>query len=643
MQGRNPLGYADHRPFTGFSDELVYGIKRDGETAHISAVVRGLLCDCRCPACDQTLVAKKGPKQLHHFAHHNKGIACSHVAETNAHIWAKQVLEREKRLTMPPIVAEHGGHTEIVSPAKVYVFAHARLEKRLDTIVPDVVLFTEDGTQLIVEVRVTHACEEAKLTKLRNDGLSSIEIDLRRFRTSTDQTAVEEALLTSAPREWLTNAKQALFDTRLRDRLAAEAARKAKDAEDRARRMAAAEADKARREQEAVARSADRLIRAVQANRRNLRRAPEQMEALLNEFDDAPWSQAPTVGFTVHPLAWQAEIVTAFLTYPNALDYQWADHISTGGALTKISHFLIPAFRGRISEPVRSKLRDEWPCHYVPEEAVERFLDGLAGTGYLWPTRDGEFSVAQEYADRLSERERRRQASQRRCDDVKQRVAVALARLPKAEQGAFDLENWFTTNLRSQNGEPRALCWLGDEAFRNFERALKRVELLTEGGPVTEELLGLPLAGEVTRAQIRERDKLVRAASQRRSSLADAARAELGEEADAWLSNASQDDEEMTWIDQAGLDDLSYQRVRGALAAASAKRQTAIRARNEASSRRSDLREAAAKIYDQDHLEVFLGASHPRLGKSPIDHCVDQRTLRECLALLPRIRRARLR
>jgi len=109
-----------------------------------------------------------------------------------------------RALTIPPIVAEHGGHTEIVSPAKVYVFAHARLEKRLDTIVPDVVLFTEDGTQLIVEVRVTHACEEAKLTKLRNDGLSSIEIDLRRFRTSTDQTAVEEALLTSAPREWLT-------------------------------------------------------------------------------------------------------------------------------------------------------------------------------------------------------------------------------------------------------------------------------------------------------------------------------------------------------------------------------------------------------------------------------------------------------
>ena len=508
---------------------------------------------------------------------------------------------------------------------------------------PDVVLFTEDGTQLIVEVRVTHACEEAKLTKLRNDCLSSIEIDLRRFRTSTDQTAVEEALLTSAPREWLTNAKQASFDTRLRDWLAAEAARKAKEAEDRAQRIAAAEADKARREQEAVARSADRLIRAVRANKHNLRRPPEQMEALLNDFDDVPWSQVPTVGFTVHPLAWQAEIVTAFLTYPNALDYQWADHISTGVALTKISHLLIPAFLGRISEKVRNKLRDEWPGHYVPEEAVERFLDGLAGAGYLWPTRDGEFSVAQEYADRLSERERRREASQRRCDDVKQRVAVVLARLPKTEQGEFELENWFTTHLRSQNGEPRALCWLGDETFRNFERALRRVELLSEGGPVTDELLGLPLAGEVARAQIRERDKLVRAASQRRSSLADAARAELGEEADAWLSSPAQDDEEMTWIDQAGLDDLSYQSVRRALAAASARRQVAIRARDEASLRRSDLRKAAGKIYDQDHLEVFLGASHPKLGKSPLDHCVDQRTLRECLALLPRLRRAKPR
>jgi hypothetical protein len=99
----------------------------------------------------------------------------------------------------------------------------------------------------------------------------------------------------------------------------------------------------------------------------------------------------------------------------------------------------------------------------------------------------------------------------------------------------------------------------------------------------------------------------------------------------------------MTWIDQAGLDDLSYQGVRRALAAASARRQVAIRARDEASLRRSDLRKAAGKIYDQDHLEVFLGASHPKLGKSPLDHCVDQRTLRECLALLPRLRRAKPR
>lgn len=643
MQDSNPFGYKDHRPFSGFSDELVYGITPDGRTVHISDVVRGLRCDCRCPACDRTLVAKKGTKQLHHFAHYNKAVACSHVAETNAHIWAKKVLEREKRLTIPPIVAEHEGHTEIVSPARIYDFAHAKLEKRLDTIVPDVVLVTENGTQLIVEVRVTHACEEAKLVKLRNDGLSAIEIDLRHFRSSTDRAAVEDALLTSAPREWLSNAKQAKFDERLRDRLAAEAARKAKEAEDRAKRIAAAEAQRVLRAQEEVQRAADRLIRAVRAHKGDLRHLPDSIDAVLEEFDEVPWSQPKTVGFAVHPLIWQAELVTSFLTYPNALDYQWSDHISTDLALRTISRYLIPAFRGRIAEAVRVALRDEWPHHRVPAEAVEAFLDGLVGTGYLWPAKAGEYTISEEYADRLSERERRRQEYERRSEDLRRRVGVVLARLPAEERGAFDLDRWLTTRSKGQKADPATLCRHGDGAYRDFERVLKHIELLSEGGPVTEELLGLPLAGEIARAQIRERDKLIRAASQRRSSLTLAAQSALGEDANVWLSGPSEGDDEMTRIDQAGLDDLSYQRARGVLATAAAARQAAIRARNEASSRQNELQEAAAKVYDQDHLDLFLRALHPSLGKSPLEHCIDRRTLRECLALLPRARRAKLR
>lgn len=643
MQDGNPFGFKDHRPFSGFSDELIYGIEPNDRTVHISEVVRGLRCDCRCPACDQALVAKKGTKQLHHFAHYNKTAACSHAAETNAHLWAKEVLEREKRLSIPAILAEHAGHTEIVSPAKIHEFAHARLEKRLDTIVPDVVLITANGTPLIVEVRVTHACEEAKLAKLRNDALSAVEIDLRRFRTSTDRAAVEEALLTSAPREWLSNAKQAKFDERLRDRLAAEAERKAKEAEERAKQVAAAEAQRQRRAQQEVQNAANRLIRAVRTYKGPHSDLPANLDELIKEFDDVPWSQRQAIGFAVHPFVWQAELVMSFLTYPNALDYQWSDHISVRLALRTISRHLVPAYRGQIAEPVRGKLHDEWPRHRVPEEAVEDFLHGLAGAGYLWPGRPGEYTVTQEYADRLSERERRRQEYERRSDDVRRRVAAVVARLPAAERGTFDLDRWFAARSKGPKADPDTLCRRGDDAYRDFDRALKHVELLSEGGPVTEELLGLPLAGEIARAQIRERDRLIRAATQRRASLSQAAQSALGEDANAWLSGPSEDDDELTRIDQAGLGDLSYQRARSVLATAAAARQAVIRARTEATSRQNELRELAAKVFDRDHLDLFLRASHPSLGRSPLEHCVDRRTLQECLALLPRARRGKLR
>jgi hypothetical protein len=505
------------------------------------------------------------------------------------------------------------------------------------------VLVTANGTQLIVEVRVTHACEEAKLAKLRNDGLSAVEIDLRRFRASADRAAVEDALLTSAPREWLSNAKQTKFNERLRDRLAAEAERKAKEAEERAKRIAATEAQRVRRAQEEEQRAANRLIRAVRTQKANLSEFPANVDKLLEEFDDVPWSQRQAIGFAVHPFVWQAELVASFLTYPNALDYQWSDHISTGLALRTISRHLIPAFRGRIAEPVRGKLRDEWPRHRVPNEAVEDFLDGLAGAGFLWPGRAGEYTVTEEYVDHLTQRERRRQEYTRRTEDLRRRIGMVIARLPAAERRSFDLDRWFVTRSEGQKDDPATLCQRGDEAYRDFERAVKQVELLSEGGPVTEELLGLPLAGEVARAQIRERDRLLRAASQRRSSLTQAARSELGEDAHAWLSGPSEDDDELTRIDQAGLDDLSYQRARSVLAVAAAAKQETVRARNEASSRQKELRQAAAKFFDQDHLDLFLRASDPRLGRSPLDHCIDHRTLQECLALLPRARRGKFR
>ena len=54
-------------------------------------------------------------------------------------------------------------------------------------------------------------------------------------------------------------------------------------------------------------------------------------------------------------------------------------------------------------------------------------------------------------------------------------------------------------------------------------------------------------------------------------------------------------------------------------------------------------RKAAAKFLQGQHLELFMKASHPALGrKSPNDYCVDEVSMNRCIeATLPAAKRRR--
>lgn len=133
---RSVFGEADHAPFGGPRQELVYGRTGDGVLVHISEVASGLVCACACPACERRLVARKGARTAHHFAHYGAGEGCGRAVETNAHIWAKQVLERTKKILLPAIEAEEAGRRIVTRPAGMFQFEDVRLEKRFGDIEP---------------------------------------------------------------------------------------------------------------------------------------------------------------------------------------------------------------------------------------------------------------------------------------------------------------------------------------------------------------------------------------------------------------------------------------------------------------------------------------------------------------------------
>lgn len=149
-------------------------------------------------------MARKGSRTSHNFAHHGAGAGCGRAVETNAHIWAKQVLERTKQILLPAIEAEEEGRRDVARAASMFKFDEVRLERRLGDIVPDVIL-RAGPRELLVEVYVTHRCDEAKIEKIRLGGTSAMEVDLSQLRTSQDPKQVAAALLRVAPRDWLYN------------------------------------------------------------------------------------------------------------------------------------------------------------------------------------------------------------------------------------------------------------------------------------------------------------------------------------------------------------------------------------------------------------------------------------------------------
>ncbi len=80
---------------------------RDGRVVHISEVFRGLKCGCICSECGSRLVARKGLKRKHHFAHESSDV-CLNAGETGLHKAAKGILVRRKEIVLPDVRVEYG-------------------------------------------------------------------------------------------------------------------------------------------------------------------------------------------------------------------------------------------------------------------------------------------------------------------------------------------------------------------------------------------------------------------------------------------------------------------------------------------------------------------------------------------------------
>ena len=427
---------------------------------------------------------------------------------------------------------------------------------------------------------------------------------------------------------WLHNSKQAEHNEGLRQKIEEEARllaqREAEAAEHAAKlRKAAAERDRKREE-----RTYRQLVQASRATRPTTAKQNEFITKVFAQIDGLEPIALRSVGFRYAEAMWQATLLNRYLTYPEIAEFDEDLPISLDDALSIVRNQLAPVFQNEISPAHEARFSRDFPEMRLPRQAVSQFLQYLDYRGYLSSWGDDNFIIDEAYQQRVLEKARRQRVFEGRMARLKAALDLLFEKVPADEQRPFDFDAWASRDQQSIGRSPESICMDVDGQLETMLGELKRIEIMLEGGVVVENLLGLPLDAVAKRLSDEKREKALEAASSRRLNLRLAAQNALGDGAAAWLSGPSQFDPDMSRVDLGGRRTMKIQRARTELDREIAARKV----RNEA---RTKLRELTAKVFRADQTELFLTSTQPGLGMSPNEFCVDERTLRICLNLLP--------
>ena len=172
----------------------------------------------RCLDCGELLQLRISTRARPHFAH----LPDSRCAgETALHVYAKELLQRERQLTFAPLVLRQEGIEEIVFEGGRFKVDRVVIEVDRPGFRPDAVVVLA-SKEFAVEFKVAHAVDDAKQEKVAAIDIPMIEIDLNslRFRQISMQE-LDEAILHNCDRKWIHHPERSLGQARLESRVAA--------------------------------------------------------------------------------------------------------------------------------------------------------------------------------------------------------------------------------------------------------------------------------------------------------------------------------------------------------------------------------------------------------------------------------------
>ena len=166
---------------------IVYAYQ-DDKIVSIKEVSNGLSCNCKCPSCGEPLIARQGKLREWHFAHITA--ECTYGYQTSLHLMAKQILSKTKTIWVPPVVSMLGDVTnwQQITIDNVY------LEKSEGSVIPDIIIESA-GKKFFIEIYVTHKVSVEKQLRIRQLGISTLEIDLSHIDRDISEDMLTSLLL----------------------------------------------------------------------------------------------------------------------------------------------------------------------------------------------------------------------------------------------------------------------------------------------------------------------------------------------------------------------------------------------------------------------------------------------------------------
>jgi hypothetical protein len=159
---------------------MLYAYDQDEKLTYIDEANRGLACNCVCLTCGEVVMAKKGQRNKHHFAHYCGKSACTIAPESVLHKLAKQAILEAEGLHLPPMPGVFP-HPDVPEADRTswWDFVEVYEEQTQQDFRPDLVAQLKDGTRLFIEIAVTSFVGEQKQDKIDRLQEKTIELDLR--------------------------------------------------------------------------------------------------------------------------------------------------------------------------------------------------------------------------------------------------------------------------------------------------------------------------------------------------------------------------------------------------------------------------------------------------------------------------------